>query len=310
MKQFFRDYFTFNKRERNGVFILLSIICVLVLYLNISSHFIDREPVDFTAFEKEIGQFNAELQASPDSTGFNEKKSSVSVNAIEAESVKGERFPFDPNNLSEKDWQRLGLTDKQIRSIKNYESKGGKFKTKQDVKKMYCIKEALFNSLEPYIEIPSSPSFFEKGKVQTPLVKVHAVSMPSALIELNSADSATLTTIKGIGPFYAKAIIKYRNELKGFAEKEQLMEVWKFDQEKFNSVEKCIVVDPSKIKRVNINTCQAADLRSAYIKWTLANAIVNYRNNHGKYNSLEEIRKTDLVDDETYRKIVPYLIVD
>ncbi|MBA3971095.1 MAG: helix-hairpin-helix domain-containing protein [Bacteroidetes bacterium] len=309
MKNVFRDYFTFNKRERNGVFILLSIICVLVLYLNISTHFIDPVPVDFTDFEQEIDQFNAQLKASEDSSRFQKGGHPVLINDSRSTALKAERFTFDPNNLPETDWHRLGLTEKQIRAIKNYESKGGRFKTKQDLKKMYCIKETLFNSLEPYIEITASPAFFKDGKVERELTKSIG-SVNVALLDLNTADSAALTSIKGIGPFYAKSIIKYRNELHGFVTKEQLMEVWKFDQEKFNTVEKYIYVDPSGVKKVNINTCEAAELKSAYIKWHVANAIVNYRKSHGKYTTLEEIKKTDLVDDETYRKIVPYLVVD
>ena len=196
MKGIFRDYFTFNKRERNGVFILLLIIATMVLYLNISSHFVEPEQVDFTAFEKEIAQFNAELNASSDSAEFSEGKHASLFVPTPSEIYSGERFPFDPNDLSDNDWQRLGLTMKQIRSIKNYESKGGKFKTKQDVKKMYCIKKELFNALEPYIQIPAQPSFFKDGKVERSEVDVRVPVL--AVVELNSADSAMLTSIKGI----------------------------------------------------------------------------------------------------------------
>ncbi|MCX6296783.1 MAG: helix-hairpin-helix domain-containing protein [Bacteroidetes bacterium] len=77
-----------------------------------------------------------------------------------------------------------------------------------------------------------------------------------------------------------------------------------------DAIGKYIEIDPSKIKKININTCEVADLKNGYIKWNVANAIVNYRKSHGKYKSVDEIKKTDLVDDETYRKIVPYLILD
>src|SRR4051812_30775121 len=135
MKQFFRDYFTFNKRERNGVFILISIITVLVFYLNISSNFVSEKPVDFTKFEDDVKQFKASLQESVDSGAHNERKYAVPSIADKMTSTKAERFNFDPNNLSDTDWKRLGLSAKQIHSIKNYETKGGKFRTKQDVKK-------------------------------------------------------------------------------------------------------------------------------------------------------------------------------
>ena len=319
MKNIFRDFFTFNKRERNGVFILLSIIAGLVLYLNISSNFVSQEKVDFTKFEKEVQEFELGIEEKREYSKYSEKQP-IREERLNGTENKSERFDFNPNNLSEQEWKRLGLTESQIKSIKKYESKGGKFRKKEDVKKMYCIKQEQYESLEPYIQISSpveiartpekTKSIFQDGKVEN----ASALNVPKVerlnVIELNSADSATLTSIKGIGAFYAKNIIKHRNSLGGFVNKEQLLEIWKFDQEKLRAIEKYIDIDESKIKKININTCEAADLKSPYIKWTVANAIVNYRKNHGKYKTVDEIKKTDLVDEETYRKIVPYLIVD
>ncbi len=309
MKQFFRDYFTFNRRERNGVFVLISIIAVLIFYLNFSSHFISTKPIDFSAFDNDIKKFNATLVASSDSVvKATEEFDFPRITKEKKTITKVERFNFNPNDLPEKDWKRLGLSDKQIRSIIKFESKGGKFRMKSDVKKMYSIPIEQYLSLEPFIQIPSEEkpnSAFVSSKLGVIAQKARA-----AIVELNAADSAQLTTIKGIGPFYAKNIIKYRNSIGGFVAKEQLLEIWKFDQEKLSTIESLITVDPSKIKKININLCEAMDLKNAYINWTVANAIVNYRKNHGKFKALEEIKKTDLVDDQTYRKIVPYLIIE
>ena len=51
-------------------------------------------------------------------------------------------------------------------------------------------------------------------------------------------------------------------------------------------------------------------LGTAYIygfKWALANAIVEYRNQHGNFSSLEDLKKISLITDETFNKIKPYL---
>ena len=160
------------------------------------------------------------------------------------------------------------------------------------------------------IALATTAKTSREGKVETTTVLSAPKLERSNVIELNAADSVSLTTIKGIGAFYAKNIIKHRNALGGFVSKEQLLEIWKFDQEKLSAIEKYIAIDESKIKKININTCEAADLKSPYIKWTVANAIVNYRKNHGKYKTVDEIKRTDLVDEETYRKIAPYLIVE
>ena len=315
MKNIFRDFFTFNKRERNGVFILLSIIGGLILYLNISSRFVSREVVNFTAFDKDVKKFQETIEEQKKAATY-PRQSSFDALSETAVPTISERFYFNPNDLPEHDWKRLGLSEKQIKSIKKYESKGGKFKTKADVKKMYCIKQEQYESLEPYIQIGSpvestrvgekTTSVFQDGKVEN-AVKPELERMH--LVDLNTADSAMLTRIKGIGPFYAKNIIKYRNAIGGFVKEEQLLEIWKFDQEKLNAIEKHIVVDATKIKKINLNSCEPADLKSPYISWTIANAIVNYRKNHGKYKTVDEIKKTDLVDEETYRKIVPYLVL-
>jgi competence protein ComEA len=318
MKQIIRDYLTFNKRERNGVFVLISIILAMIIYLNISDKFISVEKEDFSVFEKQMDSLNAFMQKNP----VNAEEKFVSIKPKEQIKIdrKFERFTFDPNNLPDEKWLKLGLSEKQIRTIKNYESKGGKFRKKEDLKKMYCIKEDLYDSLAPYINIESPSSVFENGQVRTSSdlhgkdqIKIAGSSVKAALnmiIELNGADSAMLTTIKGIGAFYAKTIIKYRNSLGGFYSKEQLMEVWKFDQEKFDAIEKYISVDASKVKKININICESDQLRGPYVKWNVANAIVNYRKQHGPFKTIDDIKKTDLVDEETLRKIAPYLILE
>lgn len=311
MKQFIRDYLTFNKRERNGIVILLLIITLLLIYLNISDKFVKSEQVDFSKFEKAIAAFSAAQQESDSVSAENNFTDNNNDSVINNSNLKIEYFTFNPNGLPPEDWKRLGLNDKQIHTIKNYEAKGGQFRTKEDVKKMYCISQEQYLRLDPYINIPN--------QLRSPDSQLQTASSPRKsgvlrtqlpTIELNSADSAYLTKIKGIGGFYAKSIIKYREQLGGFAFKEQLMEIWKFDNEKFDAIKDYVIVDETEIKKININTCTAVQLKHPYISWNAANAIVNYRSKHGKYKKLEEIKKTGLVDEETFRKLVYYLILE
>jgi|ERR1019366_8015854 DNA uptake protein ComE-like DNA-binding protein len=309
MKQFIRDYLTFNKRERNGLFVLIAIITLMIVYLNISYLFIQPQTVDFTKFEKEIELFNASANHANDSLKNEDKFTYQKAgfkqyeNDKKTTNSKTERFIFNPNFLSDKDWKRLGLTDKQIKSINNYQAKGGKFRNKEDVKKMYCISEKQYLSLEPYILIPIDKKEFSTFETTIPKLK-------NILVELNLADSTQLVSLKGIGAFYAKTIIKYRTLLGGFVAKEQLMEVWKFDSIRFEGVKNKITVDASNIKKININTCTAAELKHPYLTWNTVNVICNYRSKHGNYKTVEEIKKTDLVDEITYRKIAPYLVTE
>lgn len=283
------------------MFVLIMMILLTILYLNISHLFLRSERVDFTQFEKEIAAANVSSAPSP-----KEKVPKADEAFREAdntfENPPIERFVFDPNTITATDWKRLGLTDKQITSINNYQAKGGKFRKKEDVKKMYCLAEKQYVSLEPYIQIGNDKKEFRNFETEKP-------KSPNALVEINSADSAQLVSLNGIGAFYAKAFIKYRNLLGGFVAKEQLMEVWKFDSLKLESIKNKITLDVSGIKKININSCTAAELKHPYLKWNAVNAICNYRSKHGNYTRVEEIKNTDLVDEATYQKIAPYLTI-
>ncbi len=313
MKQFFRDFMSYHRRERNGAFVLLGIIVLMIIYLNFSHYLFSSEKIDFSKYEQELKLFSDSVKSQSDSIEREEqqnKGNNYYTSSDKSNKVKGERFNFNPNNLPESEWKRMGLSDKQIYVIKHYESKGGQFRSKADVKKMYCIQEKLYLSLEPYIIIPEKKrdtlSFkYPKKDTERPVTKKPEPEI--LVVELNSSDSLSLIRIRGIKGFYSKKIIEHRAELGGYASKEQLMELWKFDKEKYDAVEKYVTVDVSKIKKININTCTSAELKHPYLSWNAVNGIISYRSKHGKFIKIDDIKKTDLVDDETYRKIAPYL---
>lgn len=127
------------------------------------------------------------------------------------------------------------------------------------------------------------------------------------IIDLNTADSLTLVSLNGIGPVFAARIIKYRALLGGFYKKEQLKEVYGFDEEKYNSIVPYISTkDP--VAQININTCTFKELnRHPYIEYEVTKAIFNLKKKLGKFQSVEEIKQVDLVSEELYNKIAPYL---
>lgn len=141
--------------------------------------------------------------------------------------------------------------------------------------------------------------------------KKEIVKAKRKIVELNSADTTALKTLKGIGSYYAKSIVKYRDQLGGFYELNQLIEVYGIDPEVLENNKMFIKVDSTLVQKININTTTAEELKKhPYIKWRIANSIVLYRANHGKYKSVQNIQNSDLVNDELYRKIARYLTIE
>ena len=129
---------------------------------------------------------------------------------------KVESFRFNPNTASVEDFRRLGFTLKQAQAIDNYRRKGGRFARKKDFAESFVVSDSIYRRLEPFIDIP--------------------------LTDLNTADSAAFDALPGIGGWFASEMIKHRKALGGYSYKEQLMDIYRFDQEKFDALKDLIVV--------------------------------------------------------------------
>jgi competence ComEA-like helix-hairpin-helix protein len=139
-------------------------------------------------------------------------------------------------------------------------------------------------------------------------VPVYNKVADNIVIELNSADSAKLTGLKGIGPSFARRIVNYRNRLGGFINKEQLKEVYGMDDDRYAEMQAQVSVDPSHIQKIHINKVDFDGLKHfPYLSFKQMNAIVRFREQHGDYTSLNDMRNVVLLDDEILRKIEPYI---
>jgi competence ComEA-like helix-hairpin-helix protein len=305
MKFRFRDYFTFTDRERNGAIVLLLLIAGLGLFIYFENRVFSPAHQDLSQFDGFIAGLKKEPQ---NDSAEDELKPAKSVFPSVAEEAGTHSvfqpktlFCFNPNGLPENDWVKLGLSPAQARVIKKYEEKGGKFYTKADVRKMFVISAERYAELEPYIVLPETETA-ENGK--SPAAK----AKEKKIVELNTADSLQLTDLDGIGPVFAHRILSYRDRLGGFHAVEQLTEVFGMDEEHFTKISPLVKADSTYIHKINVNTASAADLKKhPYIGPGVAQALVNYRKQHGPFQSLPGIMKCDLVNADLYRKIAPYL---
>ncbi len=128
------------------------------------------------------------------------------------------------------------------------------------------------------------------------------------VIELNTADTTQLTSLPGIGASFARRIVSYRNRLGGFYNKEQLKEVYGLDADKYAGLQAQVRVDASHIKKIAINKAAFDDLKYfPYLNFKQMNAIIQFREQHGDYTSIGDMKNIAILDDEILRKIEPYL---
>ncbi len=325
MKNQLREFFSFTDRERNGTIVLLILIMFVMIFIFIQDKFISLPKENFSRFDNFIAALDAEKK--PDSLLPDDKKTGEGNHDSGFPSVSEEAgthsvyqtkelFKFDPNGLPEEDWVRLGLSPAQARCVKNYEAKGGKFHSREDVKKMFVISAERYAELEPYITLPEKPDWKDSTKKYADYKSKYADASQKPLrkfpsvIELNTADTTDLISINGIGPSFAKRIIAYRERLGGYHSINQLTEVFGIDQEKFDAIKSFVKADSSYIRKININTAEISDLKKMpYISPGVATALVNYRKAHGNFKSVSGIKSCLMITTDLYNKLLPYLTI-
>ncbi|MQY79549.1 MAG: hypothetical protein GH151_10205 [Bacteroidetes bacterium] len=302
IKKFLKDYFSFSKSERNGILVLIFFICILLIVNGLLPYLQKNRVVDFSEFENEIQEFEKQLKIEKQDEDNNNDQWS----GKDARSHSQEFFPFDPNQTTRKDWERLGLTDKQINTIFNYLNSGGKFYKKEDLAKIYNLSRAQYETLEPYIRVEPPAS-------HSPAIPVNQFNPEpnEHFIEINSADTADLMSLWGVGPVFARRIIKYRDLLGGFVSKDQLLEVYGFKQETLKRISPVIDVDSVLIIKININEATYRELiRHPYLNEYQVRAILNYRKLKGRYTEVKELTENKLLPQDTFLRVRSYLCVE
>lgn len=164
------------------------------------------------------------------------------------------------------------------------------------------------NPIDPK-EFDKALAILEKVKQGTEnKINTHKKAVPGTIIELNKADTAQLAELNGIGPSFARRIVSYRERLGGFINKEQLKEVFGLDSEKYAGMQAQVMVDASLIRKIQINKVTFDGLkRFPYLGFKQMNAIIQFREQHGEYQSIDDMRNVAILNAETLNKIKPYI---
>ena len=144
MKKIIQDYFTFSKRDRNGILVLLFLILLMLLMPHVISVFLPKEKTDFSSFREDIERFKQAVTANTT------EKKMLKEYELEEEESTTQAFDFNPNKLTYEQGKALGLNDKIARRITKYLKAGGSFSKKEDLKKIYGLSDEDYRRLAPY----------------------------------------------------------------------------------------------------------------------------------------------------------------
>jgi competence ComEA-like helix-hairpin-helix protein len=225
-------------------------------------------------------------------------------------SIPATLFPFDPNTATTNMWMRLGIRERTAQIIQNYVAKGGRFRKPEDLKKIYSLSPQDAERLMPYVVIQESePPDVADAPAAKPANR-YADETPYVPppVNINTGDVDALVRLPGIGPVLANRITAYRQRLGGFARTDQLLEVAGLPDTTLQKIQDRLLIGSGPYRPIKLNSCTVDELKAhPYMKPNLAAALVKYREQHGPYKNVDDLRRVMIVDESFLRKMAPYL---
>src|ERR687885_347590 len=240
-----RDYFGLSHKEARGVIVLLVLTFFLLLLPYLYRFLYSSKPIDPSAADQRKLDSLVALMKVEEAKQPNYRDHPAGDKTTAEHFSEPKLFHFDPNTVSVAGWQQLGLPKWLAERIDKYRSKGGQFRKKEDLLRIYDFPADLYDQLEPYItlkdsEKPSnqayerfpnsenSTSYGDKSN-ERPAYAERVAKPVLQPFDINTADTTQLIALKGIGVTLAGRIVKYRDALGGFISTDQFRDVYGLD---------------------------------------------------------------------------------
>ena len=307
-KQWLKEYFSFTKKERRGIVCLLLIMTLVWLLPDL---FPRRPAVSATQLETLI-KTRPELFSGDSPTHRRPWKKYEGIDSTVERAKKTKPFYFDPNTISKEEWKKLGLRDKTIATIQKWLSRGGRFKEPSDINKIYGLRKEESARLKPFVRIAIKEKGYSENKVDSgrtkpPFNKPYRKRQEFS-VDVNTADTADWIALPGIGSKLAQRIVKFRERLGGFFSVDQVGETFGLTDSTFQLIRQFLHCPNPAVKTMDPNQAGLEELKShPYFRYNLANAIVQNRQQHGPFKSLDDLKRIPIITNEIFEKIVRYL---
>ena len=307
----------FNSSDRDAAIVLALVIIVsIVLFPHLSEQ--DKGNMSFNSSP------NSKLTSSPPNSKLSTLNSQLSTVNCQSSTVNCQLFKFDPNTATESQLLSLGISQQEVRNILKYRARGGRYRVKEDFARVYGLTLEKYRQLEPYIAI--KPQIMaadvikrEKNNPPPSSLNPHPSSLnphPSAVglrasrklrygetVDINSADTAMLKRIPGIGDYYAMRIVELRKRKQVFSSPEELLAIRNFPETALT-----YMTASQDLPAIYINCWSQKQLAShPLLNYTQARDIISLRRLSGPITSATDLAALPSFSPALIEKITPLL---
>ena len=231
--------------------------------------------------------------------------------------IKGK---FNPDSYTQKDWEKLGFSEKQSAAILKYKNYlGGSFISKEKLKECFIINDEQFAQMSPYLilqaKMPENLAYKFDKKKEKESVKINNYFDPN---ELNAEQWQAL----GFSEKQANVIVNYRERnLRGsFKSLEDIQKCFVISSEKFEEMkpwirlsivdkpkqteEKTVVAEKSDFSKINLNQITFKQLQEFGFTEKDSAGILAFRKKLGGFINKQQLLETYEIDRALGEKLV------
>lgn len=306
----------YTKSERTGLLILAGLMVIGITIWQLLYHFgsVPQFHADSLQYQWEI--FQKENITWRDQEDAEEKEGKGNGDGNPSPDWKDDseltQIPyapreFDPNTAAIETMIAAGVPVGSAKRIVKYRNKGGKFFHKEKLKN-FGFSESEYEKVIPYISIHISDGNNPRKSYADEDKSRHTPVPEPGEVYINSTNEEELMRFRGIGPVFSKRIIAYRNKLGGFHKVEQLKEVYGFPDSTYLHIRDRVIINAEGFRKIDINQASEEELAAhPYIGKIMATNIIRLRKDMKSFRNISDLRQVPLINEEKYRKIVPYI---
>jgi len=298
-----KDYFSFTRGEKRGTVVFIALIIFLII-ANFSVVLLKKNThADFSEFEEAIKEFE-EARDLKKETNFQSK---LSI----------QFFDFNPNTISDNEWLQLGFKQWQIKTINNYKAKGGNWKTKNDVAKIYGLEKSHFEQLKPFILLPE-----EIDKKDKSYPKKKTIDIKYFQFDPNTISKEEWKQL-GFKDWQIKTIFKYKSNGGSWKSRSDVKKIYGLSETNYSKLEHYILLPDTTekkeylttkkdySKKIDVNTADAKELtnlKGIYSEKYSA-IIIKHRDQLGGFISKEQLKDVWNMTPETYEGFINQIVI-
>lgn len=316
LKSIVRNHFGFSRSETNGMLLLLPLVLFTIFSPVLFDYYYDLYEKETFPDVKSAIKWKKELEKNirlkepvekeiPVWKTKNTRKKTADLQNQQRKKL----FDFNPNEVTAEELRSLGFNRRVAGNWVKFRKEGASYHQISDLKKIYGMDTAYLTSISNYINFPPKPNAGSYQRDST-YTGHHEKKIPAQVIlvsDLNLTTADDLRKISGIGEKLSQRIIKYRDKLHGYHSLSQLYEVYGLDSTVIEKVnEKFHLKADAELIDINIIDEQKL-AEHPYFSRRLARIIINFRKQHGKYHSADDLRKIHILNDSILSKMAPYL---